>query len=85
MTTGKKPIAAPADLDAFSVKQFCARHNISISMFTKLCSSGRGPRIMKVGSRTLVSREAAADWRAAREQRGGEAHELRPLENNEPG
>jgi hypothetical protein len=34
-------------------------------MFYKLKADGRGPRTMSVGSRTLVSIEAAADWRRA--------------------
>ena len=49
--------------DAFSIRSFCRRHEISVSMFFKLRSLGLGPAIMKVGARTLISREAAAAWR----------------------
>jgi predicted DNA-binding transcriptional regulator AlpA len=52
--TGKK---------AFSVDEFCAAHGISRAMFYKLCGEGKGPRLMAVGTRKLVSLEAAADWR----------------------
>jgi hypothetical protein len=52
---------------AFSIRAFCARHSISESFFHKLRSLGLGPAIMKVGTRTLISREAAARWRAERE------------------
>jgi predicted DNA-binding transcriptional regulator AlpA len=52
--TGKK---------AFSVDEFCAAHGISRAMFYKICSNGKGPRLMAVGARTLISLEAAADWR----------------------
>ncbi|WP_212566890.1 hypothetical protein [Aromatoleum tolulyticum] len=37
-------------------------------MFYKLMKSGHGPRIMKVGTRTLISVEAAADWRRQMEE-----------------
>ena len=66
--------APPADDDdndhhdgAFSIRAFCERHSISESFFHKLRALGLGPAIMKVGARTLVSREAAARWRVERE------------------
>lgn len=49
--------------DAYSVKEFCESHNITKVLFYKLLKEGRGPRIMKAGTRTLISAEAAADWR----------------------
>jgi predicted DNA-binding transcriptional regulator AlpA len=55
------------DCDAYSVKQFCIRHNISRSTFYLLVREGQGPRTIKIGARTLISREAAADWRRSRE------------------
>lgn len=48
---------------AFSVAQFCEAHGFTKVLFYKLLKDGRGPRIMKVGNRTLISMEAAADWR----------------------
>lgn len=52
----------------YTITQFCAAHgNISKSFFHKLINGGRGPKIMKLGSRTLISAEAAAEWRAAME------------------
>ena len=50
-------------VEAFSVTDFCAAHSLSRGKFYGLLKLGLGPRIMKVGRRTLVSREAAADWR----------------------
>jgi hypothetical protein len=32
-------------------------------MFYKLGKESKAPRLMKVGTRTLISEEAAADWR----------------------
>jgi predicted DNA-binding transcriptional regulator AlpA len=51
-----------------SIKEFCADHAISRSFFYKLIQQGLGPRVTKLGARTLVSAEAAAAWRARMEQ-----------------
>jgi hypothetical protein len=48
---------------ALSVDEFCVLHRISRANFYLIVKAGRGPKIMKVGARTLISREAAADWR----------------------
>jgi len=53
---------------AFSIKQFCQLHAISRELFFKARREGWGPKIMKCGSRTLVSVEAAAEWRRQREE-----------------
>jgi predicted DNA-binding transcriptional regulator AlpA len=63
---GNLPAPMP-DYDAYSVEQFCERHNISRSTFYVLVRAGQGPRTFKIGARTLISREAAADWRRSRE------------------
>ena len=52
---------------AYTVPQFCGDHNISRTHLYQLFKEGRGPRTMKVGRRTLISHEAATDWRAAME------------------
>jgi hypothetical protein len=56
------------DLDAFSIPDFCRRHRLSQSFYFKLQQEGRGPRVMKIGARVLISKEAAAEWRREREQ-----------------
>ena len=48
---------------AFSVQQFCAAHGLSRAMFYILLRDVRAPTVMKIGRRTLISAEAAADWR----------------------
>lgn len=48
---------------ADTVPQFCASHNISKTHFYELVKQGRGPRLMKVGRRSLISAEAGAEWR----------------------
>lgn len=53
----------------YTVAEFCAEHGgISKVLFYKLIKEGRGPRLMKVGRRTLITAEAAAEWRAQMER-----------------
>jgi hypothetical protein len=51
------------ELKAFSVDEFCEAHRISRAFFYLLQKERRGPRTLKVGRRTLISAEAAAEWR----------------------
>jgi predicted DNA-binding transcriptional regulator AlpA len=70
----RPPKTAPPDdddhddeIDAMSVTTFCKRHGISRAFFYYLQHRKRAPRTIEIGSRTLITREAAADWRKARE------------------
>ena len=56
------------DTLAFSIPEFCRRHGISRAHFYNLSRSGDGPALMRVGRRTLISAEAAAEWRRRMEQ-----------------
>ena len=53
---------------AFSVASFCEAYGLSVPLFYKMRAKGEGPDIMKVGTRTLISLEAADRWRRARER-----------------
>jgi predicted DNA-binding transcriptional regulator AlpA len=53
----------PAEMLAFSIPEFCRTHGISRAHFYNLWKSGDAPAVMRVGRRTLVSAEAAAEWR----------------------
>jgi hypothetical protein len=55
------------DIDAFSFEEFCNRHRICRATLYNLIKRGQGPAIMRVGSRVLISREAAFNWRRERE------------------
>lgn len=55
--------AACVHLTAYTVQQFCIDHHISRRHFYELVKAGRGPRVFRPGRRTLISAEAAADWR----------------------
>ena len=62
------PAPLGAEVCAFSIPEFCRAHGgMSQSYFHALVAKGRGPRLMKVGARTMISVEAAADWRRAQE------------------
>ncbi len=61
------------DICATTVDEFCHAHRISRGTFYNLLKEGRGPSIMKVGARTLVSAEAAAVWRRRMEQQTAQA------------
>ena len=50
-----------------SVPEFLDEHRISRSLLYRLIKDGRGPRITKIAGRTLISAEAATDWRAQME------------------
>jgi hypothetical protein len=52
---------------AYSIRQFCQAHNISVDTYFRMQRAGFGPVTMKVGGRTLISVEAAAAWRRDRE------------------
>ncbi len=55
--------------NVFDIKNFCLTHKISRSFLYKLIGEGNGPRLMKLGRRTLISAESAAEWRARMEER----------------
>ena len=60
--------AYDADLDAYSVAEFCRRNSISVSGFYQMRRERWGPDTFFVGKRQLISREAAERWRREREQ-----------------
>jgi hypothetical protein len=70
-TSSKSATVAPPNpvpLGAYSIAAFCVAHDLSEDFFYKLMREGRGPQVMRVGARTLVSIEAAAEWRREMER-----------------
>jgi hypothetical protein len=57
----------PIPRGAYSIPEFAAAHGFSTEMYFKLKRQGLGPKEMQVGRRRLISLEAAAEWRRARE------------------
>jgi hypothetical protein len=56
------------ELAAYSVFGFCLAHGLSRRKLYYMLEADEGPRIMKCGTRTLISVEAAQRWRRARER-----------------
>jgi hypothetical protein len=69
----RKPPNPDPNALALSIKTFCILHNVSEDLFYKMQREGWGPTTMKVGSRTLISRESAQRWRVEREAAAIEA------------
>ena len=53
---------------SWTIVEFCRRHAISRAHFYRLVERGTGPRILVVGGRRRISREAEADWVVAHEK-----------------
>jgi excisionase family DNA binding protein len=62
------PEAAPLPALAMSVETFAKSHGIGRTIAYREIAAGR-LRAAKVGKRTLITAEAAADWRALISQR----------------
>jgi hypothetical protein len=68
VSTKATPIRGPPTPPAcYSIASFCAAHHLSESMYFKMRAEGWAPAEMRVGSRVLITFEAAARWRAERE------------------
>ena len=65
------------ELGAYSVYGFCLAHGLSRRKLYYMLEAGEGPRIMKCGTRTLISVEAAQRWRLARERAAATAASVR--------
>lgn len=48
---------------AFSIPEFCAAYSVGRAKLYRMMKAGEGPRIMKVGRKTIISKEAADEWR----------------------
>ncbi len=62
--------------EAYSIVEFCRLHSVSRSLFYRMLKQGIAPHIIKIGRRTLITREAATAWRASMET-------MPPLTNNQ--
>ncbi|PSO19981.1 hypothetical protein C7G41_35075 [Bradyrhizobium sp. MOS002] len=60
---------------ALSILEFCDAHGISEAFYYKLKKQRKGPREMKLGARTLITLESAAEWRRARENTTRGSHD----------
>ena len=51
-----------------SISEFCRAAGISEALFYKECRNGTGPRVTKIGGRTLVTPEEGRNWMQKRTQ-----------------
>ena len=56
------------DMAAYSIKQFCDAHDISVAYYYTMREQGTGPREFRVGRRWLISKDAALAWVKWREE-----------------
>jgi hypothetical protein len=63
----KAPPSRESPTHLFSIKSFCAAHGISEGFYFQLRAQGLGPDELRLGTRVLITHEAAARWRAERE------------------
>ena len=68
---------------AFTIREFCQAHRISLAFYYKMKSEGWGPTEMWAGSRILISFEAATAWRRAREMAAATGHPRNPKTDND--
>jgi hypothetical protein len=52
-----------AELDAYSIEEFCRRHSISRSTYYSLKEVGKGPAEGHALGRVLITKESALAWR----------------------
>jgi hypothetical protein len=57
-----------SDPVVYTLDEWCEAHRCSRGHFYKMQRAGTAPRVMKTGSRVLISGDAAADWRREREK-----------------
>lgn len=58
----------PRDLaTVYTVSEFCTAHKISRNHLDNLVKAGKGPRLLRLGRRVLITHEAASAWRAEQE------------------
>ena len=63
-----RPEVSPLNRAAYTISEFCVAHRISRAHFYNLRKKGQGPREARFGARVLITLEAAAKWRRARER-----------------
>lgn len=67
MPAGKKRKRV-GPMEAYSIAEFCDAHGIGVATYYWLRRRHEAPREMRIGRRRFISKEAAAEWRRAREE-----------------
>ena len=53
--------------NSYTVEEWCHKHRLCRATFYNLRKVGKGPQILKAGSRTLITFQADLDWQRVRE------------------
>ncbi len=68
----------------YTIPELCDAYSISRSKSYEILKAGSGPRIMKVGRRTLISVKAAEEWQARIEESSNPDDSGRPEDGSLP-
>ena len=60
--TSTSTIPLAAELDAYSIEEFCRRNSISRGTYYNLRAIGDGPKERRVMGRVLISKESSREW-----------------------
>jgi hypothetical protein len=60
---------------AQTINEFCEDNRICRATYYNLRKSGRGPKIIKIGAKTIITDENAAEWRARMQAETAEREE----------
>jgi predicted DNA-binding transcriptional regulator AlpA len=74
-TRAQSAAVPPTPRLALNIREFCEAHGISEGLYYKLKKQGKGPREMKIGARTLITLESAAEFRRDRENARRACHD----------
>jgi hypothetical protein len=61
------PVIPLSEKPTRTVREFCARNNISVGLFYKLRADGKAPRMFYVGAKPLITVAAEQEWLRERE------------------
>jgi hypothetical protein len=56
-------------LQVYTIKSFCSHYGFTTVHLWMLRKEGRGPRVMKLGRRVVITKQAALEWEAAMEEK----------------
>jgi len=61
-----QPFPGVEEPAVYTIQQFIRAHNVSYGKFYSMMRDGTGPRTMTMGTRRVISVEAAREWRNKR-------------------
>lgn len=63
MSLEHSPARSGLDRAAYTIAEFCEAHRISRSKLYQLWQAGAGPAFKNIGTKKIITTEAAAAWR----------------------